>query len=126
VELNARVIRIEESKGLNSRVVFLSSKVVQVMNDLPRNSEFVFTYKNKPLDWKYCLHRLGKLGKQGGIHVTPHQLRHTCATMLLNAGMPILSVQRILGHKYVETTLRYARVYDSTVVKDFQRANSRR
>ena len=55
-----------------------------------------------------------------------HQLRHTCASMLLNAGMSILGVQRILGHRYVETTLRYARVYDSTMVKDFQRASSRR
>jgi site-specific recombinase XerD len=50
-----------------------------------------------------------------------HQLRHTCTSMLLNAGMSILGVQRILGHKYVDTTLRYARVYDSTVVKDFQK-----
>ena len=51
-------------------------------------------------------------------------MQHTCATMLLNAGMPILGVQKILGHKYVETTLRYARVYDSTVVKDFQRVSN--
>ncbi|MCL4275583.1 MAG: tyrosine-type recombinase/integrase [Anaerolineales bacterium] len=47
----------------------------------------------------------------------------TCATMLLNAGMSILGVQKLLGHKYVETTLRYARVYDSTVEKDFLNAN---
>jgi hypothetical protein len=40
--------------------------------------------------------------------------------------MSILGVQRILGHKYVETTLRYARVYDSTVVRDFQKASNRR
>jgi len=66
-----------------------------------------------------------KVGRQCGFHVTPHQLRHTCATMLLNAGVSIRGVQRILGHKYVETTLRYTRVYDSTVVKDFQRASSR-
>jgi hypothetical protein len=31
-----------------------------------------------------------------------------------------------LGHRYVETTLRYARVYDSTVVRDFQMASSGR
>jgi site-specific recombinase XerD len=40
--------------------------------------------------------------------------------MLLNAGMSILGVQRLLGHKYVETTLRYARVYDAAVVRDFK------
>jgi hypothetical protein len=42
--------------------------------------------------------------------------------MLLNAGMSILGVQNILGHKYVEITLRYASAYDNTVVADFQRA----
>lgn len=50
----------------------------------------------------------------------------TCATMLLNAGMSILGVQKLLGHKYVETTLRYARVYDVTVLRDFQNAGSMR
>jgi site-specific recombinase XerD len=39
--------------------------------------------------------------------VTPHQLRHSCATLLLNAGAPILTVQAILGHKHVDRTLRY-------------------
>jgi site-specific recombinase XerD len=46
--------------------------------------------------------------------------------MLLNAGMSILGVQKLLGHKYVETTLRYARVYDVTVLRDFQNAGSMR
>ena len=39
--------------------------------------------------------------------------------MLLNAGMSVFGAQAILGHKYVDTTLRYARVYDATVAKDF-------
>jgi hypothetical protein len=54
--------------------------------------------------------------------VTPHQLRHSCATLLLNAGAPILTVQAILGHKHVDTTLRYARLYDATVSSDYYRA----
>lgn len=42
----------------------------------------------------------------------------------LNAGLPARSVtlQRILGHQRVETTLRYARLYDSTVARDYGRA----
>jgi site-specific recombinase XerD len=125
VDLQARTLRIHESKGLQSRVVFLSAQVVQAINCLPRSSDYVFTHSGQPLNRRYCLSCLEAMDKRYGFHVTPHQLRHTCAAMLLNAGMSILGVQRILGHKYVETTLRYARVYDSTVVKDFQRANSR-
>jgi integrase/recombinase XerD len=126
VDLQAKSIRIHESKGLRSRKVFLSPQIIQAFNCLPRISEYIFTYRNQPLSPRYCQSRLTTMGMQCGFHVTPHQLRHTCATMLLNAGMSILSVQRILGHKYVETTLRYARVYDSTVVKDFQMARSKR
>lgn len=126
VDLQAQTIRIHESKGLRSRVVFLSPKTVQALACLPKSCDYVFTYHNQPLNRRYCQSRLTTIGRQCGFHITPHQLRHTCASMLLNAGMSILGVQKILGHKYVETTLRYARVYDSTVVKDFQMASSGR
>jgi len=49
-------------------------------------------------------------------------LRHTCETLLLNAGAPLLMVQTILGHKHVDTTLVYARLYDGTLALSlFQR-----
>jgi integrase/recombinase XerC len=126
VDLQSQTIRIHESKGLQSRMVFLSPQTVQAVNCLPRDSEYVFTYHSQPLSRRYCQSRLTTMGRQCGIHITPHQLRHTCAALLLNAGMSILGVQKILGHKYVETTLRYARVYDSNVVKDFQRVSNGR
>jgi site-specific recombinase XerD len=34
-------------------------------------------------------------------------VRHTCVTLLLNAGVPVLTVQIILGHKHVDATLAY-------------------
>ena len=42
--------------------------------------------------------------------------------MLLNAGVPVLTVQAILGHKHIDTTLGYARLYDGTVAADYYRA----
>ena len=53
---------------------------------------------------------------------TPHQLRHSCATLLLNAGAPVTTVQAILGHKNVDITLGYARLYDGTAAADYYRA----
>ncbi len=41
---------------------------------------------------------------------------------LLNAGASVLTVQVQLGHQHVDTTLRYAQVYDSTVATDYARA----
>lgn len=122
VDLQKRVLYIRESKDLQSRVVFLSQPVKELLEQIQRSQDLVFTYRGKPLVRRYCQSRLTTIGKRCGFHVTPHQLRHTCATMLLNAGMSVLGVQKLLGHKYVETTLRYARVYDVTVVRDFQRA----
>ncbi len=52
----------------------------------------------------------------------PHRLRHSCATLLLNSGAPVLSVQMILGHKQIDTTLGYARLYDGTVAADYYAA----
>ena len=66
--------------------------------------------------------RFETYGKPLGIRVIPHRLRHTCATLLLNAGAPILTVQAILGHKFVDTTLGYARLYDGTVAADYYQA----
>ena len=54
--------------------------------------------------------------------VSPHRLRHTLATRLLNAGMAITGVQKLLGHEYLSTTQIYARVYDSTVEADYRQA----
>jgi len=54
--------------------------------------------------------------------VNPHQLRHSCGTLLLNAGAPILAVQAILGHKQIDTTLNYTRLYEGTVAADYCRA----
>ena len=38
---------------------------------------------------------------------------------MLNAGAPVLSVQMILGHKQIDTTLDYARLYDGQIASDY-------
>jgi hypothetical protein len=88
----------------------------------PANSDHVFIYRHQPLSVCYCSERLRTYGERCGLRVTPHQLRHSCATLLLNAGAPILTVQTVLGHKHIDTTLGYARLYDGTVAADYYRA----
>ncbi len=70
----------------------------------------------------HCAKKLETYGLRCGMKASPHQLRHSCATLLLNAGAPVLSVQMILGHKQIDTTLGYARLYDGTLAADYYSA----
>jgi integrase len=49
------------------------------------------------------------------LQVTPHQLRHTYATRLVNAGMSLQALMALLGHVTPEMTMRYAALADGTV-----------
>ena len=61
-------------------------------------------------------HRLREMGSRLNISkVHPHKFRRTLATMAIDKGMPIEQLQRLLGHKRIDTTLQYAMVKQSNV-----------
>lgn len=57
--------------------------------------------------------------------MSSHTARHTCATLLVHQGVPITTVQRLLGHTSVKTTQIYSEVMDETMIKDLTRANKK-
>jgi site-specific recombinase XerD len=128
LDLAARTLRVNQSKGLKDRVVYLGQPAIEALEVYlaqvrgPAPSEHVFVYRQRPLTRTYCRHRLCTYGERCGLHVTPHQLRHTAATLLLNAGAPLPTVQHILGHRRIDTTLSYTRLYDPVVAADYYRA----
>ena len=61
-------------------------------------------------------------GQTCNVAVTPHRLRHTLATRLINQGMSLESLRKLLGHKNLSMTQHYARIYDATVHEHFQTA----
>jgi site-specific recombinase XerD len=129
IEWDARRLRIEQSKALKDRQIYLDEAVLGALraylavrgqaDALPQN---VFIFRHAPLCRTYCFKRLETYGLRCGVKASPHQLRHSCATLLLNAGAPVLSVQMILGHKQIDTTLNYARLYDGTLAADYYSA----
>jgi hypothetical protein len=81
-----------------------------------RPADFLFTERGRRLS-AYRLRRglddaaaaAGLRGRDNQpLHVTPHQLRHTYATSLVNAGMSLQALMALLGHVTTEMTLRYA------------------
>ncbi len=115
IEWEAGRVRIEQSKGLKDRLVPMSEVTIQALNaylkvrgpqkSLPEN---VFIFRDAPLSKTYLFERMEFFGRRTGVGtIAPHRLRHSCATLLLNSGAPVLAVQTILGHKHVDTTLEY-------------------
>ena len=127
IRFESKKIHLEGTKSLRERVVYMSDSVVEVLRAylsvrgdpelLPEN---VFLFWHRSLSRTYCLERLRTYSRKAGLRkrIRPHQLRHSFASLILNAGAPVETVQLLLGHMHVETTLGYARVYDGTAAAD--------
>jgi integrase len=88
-----------------------------------RATQFLFTHHGRRLSQTAVRKELARSADAAGIgHVTPHQLRHTYATALVNAGVSLQALMTLLGHVSAEMSLRYAHLFDSTVRAEFERA----
>ncbi|MBI9014769.1 MAG: tyrosine-type recombinase/integrase [Clostridiales bacterium] len=66
--------------------------------------------------------RIRELGRNLGIkEVYPHKFRRTMATRAIDKGMPIEQVQKLLGHKQIDTTMRYAIVNQTNVRNSYKK-----
>ncbi len=128
LDLPAKRLVIRAGKGQRDRLVYLSESACQAIrlylqeNQRPPQ-DFLWRQKSgKLISPEYLRKVVAEIGAALGIdHLHPHRLRHTCATRLLNAGMDILHIQKLLGHEKLATTMIYARVQDSTVEADYHR-----
>lgn len=59
-------------------------------------------------------------------HITYHTARHTCATLLIHQGVPITTVQKLLGHTSVKTTEIYSEILSNTIVRDLKAIKKRK
>ena len=88
-----------------------------------RPADFLFTAHGHRIGPNRLRKELDRAAKSAGIgHVTPHQLRHTYATALVNAGVSLQALMAILGHVSAEMSLRYGHLFDTTVRAEYERA----
>jgi site-specific recombinase XerD len=124
LDLAARKLTVRNGKGMKDRTVYMTDTSVHALNAYlavrgPGASDHVFLYRHQALCKDLVHSRIRDAGKRTGVKVYPHRLRHTTATQLLNAGCPVTSIQKFLGHKKLNTTMVYAYAHDQTVENDY-------
>lgn len=88
-----------------------------------RPAQFLFTHHGRRLSQNAVRTELDRAAQAAGLgHITPHQLRHTYATALVNAGVSLQALMALLGHASAEMSLRYGRLFDKTVRDEYERA----
>jgi len=88
-----------------------------------RPADFLLTYQGRRISACSLRGELCRAAGEAGIGpVVPHQLRHTFATELVNAGCSLQALMAMLGHVSAEMSLRYGRLFDATVRADYDRA----
>lgn len=116
-------------KGNEERTVYISNKSMFYIKDYIESrmskGEALFESRNGNRFSKYSIEdTVRNLGKRAGIEdVHPHKFRRTFATNALNKGMPLQHVQRLLGHKNMDTTMIYCQVDDDSIKMEHRRVS---
>ncbi len=109
VNLSKRCIHIEDSKSGRSRDVPMNGLVVEAMSSIRQDSVYVFynPTTGEPIkDIKTAFKTACKNAKIKELRF--HDLRHTAATRMVEAGVDLATVSKILGHSSIQMTMRYA------------------
>jgi integrase len=103
----AATLSVQISKSGKPRAVPIAGPVRPYLSALPLGCSYRLLIK-----WFHAARK-----KAGMKHVHFHDLRHSCASMLINEGVDLYTVGKILGHSSPQTTARYAHLSDASLQK---------
>jgi integrase/recombinase XerC len=103
-------------------LVELQTLITQYL-DSYHPKKYLFEKGNAPLNAAQLRYKLSKLFKDAGLKVTPHQLRHSFATHLLNRGARISDVSELLGHETMATTQVYTKLGSVKKMQEYMKAH---
>lgn len=121
LDFEREIIHVKKAKGDKERIVFLHEKVRASLNVFGlRDNGLILApeigsgarYNSRTIQ-QIVKNAAGKAGLKK--HVTPHTLRHSFATHLLEAGADIKYIQKLLGHKDIRTTQIYTHVANKDI-----------
>lgn len=117
LKLNEGYIEVLHGKGNKQRAVPIPPQAVQVL-------ENYLSHRDSKAEYLFVNHQGGQMSRQTAYyivkqfvrglgldpHISPHKLRHTCATLLLESGIDLRFIQEFLGHADISTTQIYTHV----------------
>ncbi|MGC1504301.1 MAG: tyrosine-type recombinase/integrase, partial [Sulfitobacter sp.] len=122
IDSDRMLIRVEQGKGRKDRQVMLSSSLLDLLRDYYREARpkgWLFPGRNRvdPMSTRQFNRAFAVAANFAGISkkVSPHTLRHSFATHLLEGGTDIRIIQVLLGHAKLETTTVYTKVATKTI-----------
>jgi len=133
VDLTRGTVRVLDGKGGDGTAYFDVDSVAALISEWKRERKrlgvaggapLFCTLAGETIDTSYMRAMVKRIARRAGLDpskVSPHVLRHTFATELLDEGFNIRQVQEALRHADVSTTMVYAHVYDAELRARIQR-----
>lgn len=122
IDSERMMIRVRQAKGHKDRYVMLSHRLLELLREYwraERTTSWLFPgrCKDHPLDASTLQHVCRLALRDSGITkpVTPHTLRHSFASHLLESGANIRTIQLLLGHRSLQTTAVYTHVSETSI-----------
>jgi len=109
IDFERKIVRITPEKGSRPRIIPISNKLLNMLNNLPRKSDKVWAtlYSLKSSYYKARRYLVKKLQNPRLKQIGLHTFRHWKETMEYHKTKDILHVQQLLGHRQLKNTLIY-------------------
>ena len=136
IDFNEKVIKVL-GKGNKERIVIYNNHTSQALhryldngyNELNKNNSgyLILNKDGNKLSDRYVRNIINKLVRRAGLStkVSPHTIRHTFATDMLEEGADLVTVKELLGHESLNTTSIYTHITNEQIMKTYNMAHPR-